>query len=161
MDNKAIVQIPKIMAQSLKVLKISVSPNKKNIITPADIDDLLSNDNQIEMINLEIDSLLFERNKDKLLQFRGALNRLLGKTAKTLKSIRFPDIYSNHLNLMKEIPLRNLSMCKNLEDIMFDLASHDMEYTLGLPKLRKAKKEKQDAISGRDLLKTKLNDFKY
>ena len=107
-----------------------------------------------------MDSLLLEGDINILLQFRGALNRLLGKTAKTLKSIYFPEIYSNYLNLMKEVPLQNLRLCKNLEEIIFDLAAHDMEYTLDLHKLKIVKNEKCNAISGMNLLKTKLNDFK-
>ena len=150
--NEEIFQIPKIMAQSLKVLKIHAK-----IISPAEIDALVSDENQIEIIHLKTN--IMYRHISLKLQCRAALNRLLGKTAKTLKSIHFPDIHSDHINQRREIPLKNLSLCKNLEEIMFNLAAHDMQYTLDLHKLKKVKNEKCNANSGKDLLKTKLNDF--
>ena len=152
-SNKEIIQIPKIMAQSLQVLKIHAK-----IISPAEIDALVSDENQLEIIHLKTTNRI--RLEGDKLQCRAALNRLLGKTAKTLKSIHFPDINSDYINQRKKIPLKNLSLCKNLEEIMFDLAAHDMQYTLDLHKLKKVKSEKCNVVSGIDLLKTKLNDFK-
>ena len=140
LSNKEIIKISQIMAPSLKVLKVSVSLMHRIVMTPSEIDELVPKNNQIESIHLDFDVSLLRKYTDIMLQYRGALNRLLGKTSKTLKSIHFPNIdsypYDNH-NRMKEVKLQNLTLCKNLEELVFDLGSHDKQYILGLPKLKK------------------------
>ena len=113
MSNVEIVQIPKMMAQSLKVLKISA----QDIIFPAEIDFFVSECNQIEMIHFEFATFV---DMDMKLQFRKVLNGLLGKTAKTLKSICFPELDVNnpeYIKQKKNVPLENLKMCKKLNSI--------------------------------------------
>ena len=150
-----IVQIPKMMAQSLKKLNISA----QDVIFPTEIDSFISECNQIEMIHFDFATFVDVEMK---LQFRKALNGLLGKTAKTLKTIWFPELDVNnreYIKTMLEVPLENLKMCKNLEEINFDLTVQDIQFTLDLPKLRKVKNGEYNAISGKHLLETKLNQL--
>ena len=52
-----------------------------------------------------------------------------------------------------------MKACKNLEEINFDLTVQDIQFTLDLPKLKKVKNGEYNAISGKHLLETKLNQL--
>ena len=124
--------------KTLKTFRISDA--RRVVITPEVVNTFAKSENQLESIEFDDTNgeyydpdFSFDDGNDTD-ELNEALNNLLEKKSKTLKSLKYItwDGYCD-----SEVPLTNLELCLNLEEFCGQLQHHDLEVLAKLPKLQK------------------------